>query len=206
MCFHHSNLSIAIHSLQELSLRLQHSHIFFFRRTLFANWFFLLYYSFQHFISFLICIDNFSSTLKPPTDTHSHHKLTTHTLYPKCIPRGRIQILWLLNMYNAILYAKTEAETKACHKTLDHYIRHQNNKSHDPSATFNTSAFASLRYADIAQIIFFLYISVSTPHYSVIDRCAFWTHHIAYLHCIVSINHFVAFLSQMQVPQHIHHG
>ena len=41
----------------------------------------------------------------PLTDTHSHHNLTIHTLYPICTLKDRIQISWLLNMYTTIRYA-----------------------------------------------------------------------------------------------------
>ena len=46
------------------------------------------------------------SALMPLTDTHSHHNLTTHILYPLCTLRDRIQISWLFTMHTAIMHTE----------------------------------------------------------------------------------------------------
>ena len=56
-------------------------------------------------ISFLLGFLNACySTLMSLTDTHSHHNLTTHILYPLCTLRAKIQISWLLMMHPAIMH------------------------------------------------------------------------------------------------------
>ena len=54
----------------------------------------------------------------PLTDTHSHHNLTTHILYPLCTLRDRIQISWLFYYaHSNYSYWKPKSETKA-------YLKH----------------------------------------------------------------------------------
>ena len=78
--------------------------------------------------------NNCFSTLMALTDTHSHHNLTTHILYPICTLRDRIQISWLFNMHIAIINAKNLIKNKGMSQTLYHYILHQNNKLHGPNS------------------------------------------------------------------------
>ena len=138
-------LSQSTHSRN--SLRLKHSLFFiFFIKTLLANLFLSLYCSFQPFISFFVCINNCSSTLVPLTDTHSHHNLTIHTLYPICTLRDRIQISWLFEYVHCNHNAKTDAETKAYHK---HWTITLSTKTTNPMAPmlhFSTCDFASMKY------------------------------------------------------------
>ena len=104
-----SNLLSVIHSLQEPS---SDSNIpfslflFFVCKILFANnLIIVLLILALHF--FLAYTNNCYSTLVPLTDTHSHHNLTTYTLYPICTLRDRIQILWLFNYVHCNHNAKT---------------------------------------------------------------------------------------------------
>ena len=86
-------------------------YLFFFNKTLFPLCFLTApLILVLHF--FLARMSNCYSTLMPLTNTHSHHKLTTYTLYPICTLRDRIQISWLLNMYIAIMMPKPKQKQR----------------------------------------------------------------------------------------------
>ena len=84
-----SNLLLVIHSLPLRTLLKLNPSTFSFCQILFANNLItVLFILALHF--FLVCKNNCYSTLVPLTDTHSHHNLTTYTLYPICTLRDRI--------------------------------------------------------------------------------------------------------------------
>ena len=83
-----------------------------------------------------------------------------------------------------------------------------NSKSYGPNVVLSTCDFASVNYMQIwlKEFSFSVSsISLSAPYFLVIWRCDFWTHRIVHLNCL-STDHVVAFLAQMQVLQHTHHG